>query len=58
MIIYIKEANKIAKRLKLQSKLVVRFRNPTGKVPFLGKIAVFLLKRSGGFVDTQFFNQK
>jgi hypothetical protein len=55
---YLKESNKIAKRLKLKIRPVINFNNPKRKIPMLGRIAIFLLKRSGGFIDTHFINTK
>ena len=55
---YIKESNKLAKKLKLQVFPAINFSNQKRIVPLTGKIALFLLKRSGGFIDTHFKNIK
>jgi hypothetical protein len=56
--IYFKESNKLAKKLKLHVSPVINFNNPKRKAPMLGRIAMFLLQRSGGFIDTHFTNTK
>jgi hypothetical protein len=55
---YIKESNKLAKKLKLQVFPAINFNNRKRNVPLLGRIAMFLLQRSGGFIDTHFKNIK
>lgn len=47
---------KLAKSLKLEVKPIINFKG--GKVPLVGRFAIFLLVRVGGYLDTQFTNKQ
>lgn len=53
---YSKEINSLAKDLQLQVMPIVNFKK--GKITWVGRIAVYLLVKSGGYLDTQFTNLK
>ena len=55
---YMKETNKLAKKLKLFCRPVIYFNNKQNKPTFLGKVGMFLLQRSGGYIDTEIRNVK
>lgn len=54
-----KDEAKILKKHKLAKRQVVVFPHSTnGKVPFMGRLAMKLLKLSKGVITIQFFNTK
>ena len=53
---YLETTFKLSQKLKLQVRPVINFKK--GKVTLFGKFAIYLLKKAGGFIDTQFTNLK
>jgi hypothetical protein len=54
---YMKEIEKIAKRLKVSQSLCITFPRKK-KTPFLSRIALWVVRKQGGVLDTQFQNLK
>lgn len=50
---YKKENESLLKKYKLQSRVVIAFPKKK-KTPLLGKLALWLLNKSGAIVDTEF----
>jgi hypothetical protein len=53
---YIEDVDKLAKKLKLFCRPAIFFKN--GKPPFLGRVGLFLLQKSGAYIDTEIRNTK
>lgn len=52
---YVPEMKKLLRKHGLISRMIISF--PTKKkIPFLGKVGVMLIKRTGGVIDTIFKN--
>lgn len=49
----IKEEEKIYTKYGILRRLYIRF-DERGKVPLMGKLGMFLLRKSGGVIDVQF----
>jgi hypothetical protein len=55
---YMKETDKLAKKLKLFCRPAIYFNNKKKRPTFWGRVGLFLLQKSGAYIDTEIRNVK
>ena len=56
VMVYYKEEERLAKKLKLSVSPIMNFKNK--KITLVSRFAVYLLRKNGAFLDKQFNNLK